>query len=171
MPLTCVTFADPNQRPSKRLALPKWIRVVLTVVIALTIVYFVGSFIGGKALRGPEASSNQLVSDLQQDNPEAAVPLFPGGQTSMPESSIANYFSIHSPQAQGSVKVLRGLRSTGTNGSDPQAVVIYGISNAGKTLYLKVILIQITTNRTAHWYVDAYQGWYSMPRLDFNIND
>ncbi len=147
----------------------KWLIIVGIAIVALVLFYFVGRIVGNQLLKAPEKVGNEFVYDVQQNNPEAAFKLYPSADHVETETILAQSLASYSPHLQGIAKVTGGLKQA--SGTNPEAVLIYSISNNGQTTYLKVLLAQFTTNDVSQWYIIGYHGSNSHPALNFNLND
>ena len=146
----------------------KWLIIIGIVVVALVLFYFVGRIVGNQLLKAPEKVGNAFVADIQQNNPVAGYGLYPSADHNETENGLAQSFASYSPHVQGTAKVLGGLKQA--SGKNPEAVLIYSITNNNQTVYLKVFLAQFATNNGSQWEIIGYHGSNTQPALNFSLN-
>jgi len=138
---------------------------ILIVVIVLVVLLLIGWYFANKALKAPEKVGDAFITDMQQNNPQAAFALYPANTNGqVTEAALAKAFNNYVSHIQGSVSVDGGLRFFGSQG---KSVIIYGLSNNGHTTYVKVLLADYGSQG---WRVTNFQGFGTKPSLSYSVS-
>lgn len=141
-PAPPATFEAPQATaptPQKR-HIPKWL-IVVGIVVLVIILFFVGlAIITNMAARNAVKVSDSLLSDLQANNESAAYSLTtPAFRNATSGAQLAATLSSLSPLYQGKYHIV-GKAINKTSGQPEEAIIVYAVSTANGTKYVRVVL-------------------------------
>jgi len=139
MPAEPVTAPLQSAPVAAKRRLPRWLKIVLGVVVALIVVSVVAFVIVLMATNAPKQVSDTFMKDLQSNDPNAAYNLT-GTQFKAvtSESDLATLFTRISPLLQGTFSDT--ARKVVSKSGVTQAEIIYDVSTPAGHKYTMVLL-------------------------------